>query len=72
MTQLDIVRAALDGPPMVRLPADDASLGAMVCSAMAVGAKPEHYAALGRVVRAGVVALGAAALEQALRRGGRR
>jgi len=51
---------------------DDATLGAMVLSAMSWGALPDSYRAIGRILRAGVEAVGAGELELALRRRRRR
>ena len=46
----------------------DAALGALVVSAMCCGPMPESFVALGRIIRAGVLVVGADALEAALRR----
>lgn len=48
---------------------DDGTLAAAIVGAMSVGARPENFAALGRIIRAGVQAGGD--LELALRRRGR-
>lgn len=58
------------GPAAVEwlLERDDGGLGALVVSAMGVDPKPDNFEALGRILRAGVKAEGAATLEAALRR----
>lgn len=58
------------GPSSVEalLAHEDAALGALVVSAMCCGPMPESFVALGRIIRAGVKAEGAAALEAALLR----
>lgn len=37
---------------------DDAGLGAGACSLLGYGATPANYAALGRIIRAGIEAMG--------------
>jgi hypothetical protein len=56
----------------VLLSYEDAKLGAAVMSVMSWGALPDSYRAIGRILRAGVEAVGADELELALRRRRRR
>lgn len=55
---------------------DDGGLGAGACALLGNDARPDNYAALGRIIRAGIVALGeerarAEVLAMAQRRGRR-
>lgn len=76
-TKIDAATAVREGHPAQPsgpstvaslLAREDAALGALVVSAMCCGPMPESFTSLGRIIRAGVKAEGAASLEAALRR----
>lgn len=51
---------------------EDGTLASQLIGAMAVDPRPENFAAFGRIIRAGVEALGKTELERVLARRGRR
>lgn len=56
-------------PADVYLALDDGGLAASLIGAMSVDPKPRNFAAFGRIIRAGVDALGKGELELVIRRG---
>ena len=58
-------------PARAYLASDDRALAVNILGAMSVEPRAPNFAALGRIIRAGVAALGEAELEAVLRRGGR-